>query len=101
MTLNPRDALAVKYFPGEWAAVATKSGASKSRQRLRQRAETQVVIEGLRNNGSSCGGCQSFRVGDSPAQPKNYCATHSDFHGYAVTKPSDVCTLWTAAKPTP
>lgn len=54
MGANPRDALAAKYFPREWARVATALGKSKQRQRLRQQAEAQQFLEQLRVNGANC-----------------------------------------------
>lgn len=94
--MNDRDALAAKYFPREWASVATALGKSKQRTKLRQRAEAAQKIEALAAAGCNCGNCGSFSVTHAWGDSRTYCGMDSDFHGYALVQPNELCSRWYA-----
>lgn len=90
-TDDPRSQLAAKMFPREWARVATASGASKARQKLRQRAEAEVQLRALRATGASCVNCSSYER--RPMGKEMRCAAESDFYGDVIAKPDGLCLL--------
>lgn len=89
------DDLVKQRFPAEWAKWSTRTGrgASKRRQQLRRAARVAVVMDTLRQAGASCASCASFTK-NGPCG--SHCEKDSDFHGYAVVCPSDLCARWTA-----
>lgn len=88
-----RSELAAKRFPKEWAVWSTRTGpgASKRRQQLRKAAEDAIVMDGLRSKNASCATCSSFEP-RGPGGP--HCAKDSDFHGYTLVLPTDLCARW-------
>lgn len=89
------DDLVKQRFPAEWAKWSIRTGivASKRRQQLRRAARDSAVMDTLRQVGASCGTCSSFTK-NGPCGP--HCEKDSDFHGYAVVRPGDLCARWTA-----
>jgi len=88
-------------FPKEWAAVANVTGerARRRRHSLRRRARVETALAQLRAEGRSCASCGSFRnQRPCPGGPRTYCERDSDFHGYAIVKPTDLCTNWHAGE---
>lgn len=90
-----RDALCEKYFPKQWLAIKDAVGKSKARNNLRKRAAYAAKNEKLRAAGASCSNCSSFKA-SGPCG--SYCLMDSDFHGYSLTKPTDLCVKWSAIK---
>ena len=91
-TDDPRSRLAAEMFPREWAAVASRPGASKKRQQLRQRAEEEVKLNDLRASGASCATCGSYRTADpTPGMKGPWCAAESDWKGFVRAKPDGLC----------
>ncbi|MGR0185486.1 hypothetical protein [Azospirillum aestuarii] len=89
---DPRSRLAAELFPREWAAVATRPGASKKRQQLRQRAEAELKLRGLRASGASCATCGSYRTSDpTPGMKEPWCAAESDWKGFVRANPDGLC----------
>lgn len=89
---DERSQLAAKLFPREWATVANLPGASKARQKLRQRAVTEVKLRALRAAGASCATCRSFEKRDpTPGIKGPWCSAKSDWEGYVLAKPNDLC----------
>lgn len=99
MTTKDRDALAAKYFPTEWAK-AQLPGKSKKRNQLRNAAEHMQKKDALRAQGASCANCSSFRPTSYSPTVKggSWCAAESDFYGYSLTKPENLCHRWTQKK---
>lgn len=89
-TDDPRPKLAAEMFPREWARVANATGASKARQKLRQRAESEVKLRALRAEGAACANCRSFKKRHMGTEMM--CSTHSDFYGDVIAKPDGLCT---------
>ena len=91
-----RDELAAKHFPKEWAAVATKTGASKKRQQFRQRAEHAEIYDFLRSAGASCRSCNGFSRSPFHAgtTAKYICELDSDFYGSVEAKAGGLCHRW-------
>lgn len=95
MTTEERDALAAHYFPDSWKA-AQQQGKSKKRNQLRNAAEDMQKKEQLQAQGASCANCESFE----PNGPcGSYCHVNTDFYGYGLTKPENLCHRWTEKKP--
>lgn len=96
--LTDRDALAARMFPREWAAVEHKVGASKKRQQLRQRAEQEVVWRKVKAEldakGATCGNCRHCSPYPMSRNGELSCDLDTDFHGYAIVKPTHVCARW-------
>ena len=97
-TTAERDALAARYFPREWAAAATKPGASKKRQQLRRNAEMAQERDRLRASGARCAICRSFVASDPPSLRGHgpWCRAESDFNGYTAARPDGLCLLFKA-----
>jgi hypothetical protein len=95
--LDPRSAEAARRFPHEWAKWSGQTGktASRRRQQLRQRAETEGILEVLRRSGASCRTCRSFDPTPACGIP-NVCLAQSDYYGYVTTKASSLCTAYHA-----
>lgn len=104
MATTARDALAAQYFPDLWAKVATRPGASRQRQQLRQRAEHAQQMEQLRAAGASCASCRSYRTDSAPGFPDGFgpwCEIESDFHGTTRATPDGLCRKYHAKAPAP
>ena len=103
MSTEERDALAARYFPQEWARVATKAGASKARQKLRRAAEDVVVLDALRAAGARCETCRSFMIGTTASKNSQspWCTAHSEWNSYAIIDPDDLCVRWCAWESAP
>lgn len=96
-TLEERNALAAEIFPVEWAKALTETGkrAVNKRRCLRNAAEAEVIMRPLRERGECCATCSSFDPNPT-REIKNACLADSDFHGYAITQPENLCGLWKA-----
>ena len=91
---TPRDALAAKHYPKEWAAVANRPGASKKRQQLRQRAEHAEHRVSLQHQGASCASCNGYREAPQGIGFAHQCDADSDFYGSAEAKANGLCHRW-------
>lgn len=88
--MTERDALAAKHFPEAWAE-AQSIGKSKTRQKLRQAAERKQIVDDLRIAGAQCSTCEAY-IESIPGMPgEKACNADSDFHGWAIVKPSGLC----------
>jgi hypothetical protein len=90
-----RDALCEKYFPQKWAGIKDAVGKSKARNNLRKAAGYAAKNDKLRAAGASCANCSSFNATGACG---SYCDRDTDFYGYALTKPDDLCAKWSAKK---
>jgi hypothetical protein len=88
-----RDALATKLFPVEWAQIEHKVGASKRRQKLRQRAEIQQQINILTECGAKCANYRSFSE-SFHSKGRMICIAKSDFDGEQMTDANEICLHW-------
>lgn len=90
-------ALAAEVFPEKWAAATAMTGKAggKRRATLRRQAKETVKVRELRAAGASCGSC--VNRGTYPHKPvRMVCALDSDFHGYALTEATGLCSRWSA-----
>ncbi len=88
---DPRSQLAAQMFPIEWARVATKPGASKKRQQLRQRAERECRLREIRNTGASCASCWAYRLQPMSLDEQWICEMGSGGGAYQIANANDLC----------
>lgn len=95
--LDRERALAAEMFPAEWAAALAMTGkrGNGRRAKLRQRAVAELVLRPLRAAGASCASCRHYRTTLAlRREPTRFCEIDSDWQGYAIRKPTDLCTAY-------
>lgn len=102
---DPRNALAAKMFPREWAAnEADTAGRRRGHRRaaLRERAATTIKVDAARAQGGSCANCDMHSEPHAMSLDRNkgllVCDYDTDFHGTAYVKPDHICSRWAAIK---
>lgn len=98
-SLDEQRALAMTMFPMEWGRALGTPGERGRRMRanLRKRAGVAVVMQALRAEGRSCASCAAYNSGAFGSGRRSFCEDDTDFHGYALTGPTDLCNDWRAA----
>jgi hypothetical protein len=95
------DAAIAERFPSEWARANDGSlrGRSKARNNLRKRYRYVVELEAFKaaNPDARCGNCAHGDLNPSVGIKGLSCELDSDFHGYAMVDPANVCARWDAS----
>jgi hypothetical protein len=67
---------------------------SKQRSRKRRDEAAALLIAKLRSKSASCANCKHRTSRPTDAPGKLICDVKSDFAGYVIVQPTDLCTDW-------
>ena len=92
------DAAIAEAWPGKWAKANDQSrpGASKRRNQLRKAWATAKKLDALSEQGAACETCANFGLTRALGGLKTICELRSDFEGYQLADPANLCADWKA-----
>lgn len=95
-TLEEQRALAFKHYPREWFQTLSPTLSGEKRRKrqakLRKLAVEQEITQPIRATGGSCANCDHYRK--TPHTKARHCQVQSDFYGYVIPEPTDLCSSY-------
>ena len=89
------DAAIAALWPEAWAKANNPAlrNRSKARQQIRQRYKFHLEMDALQKAKphARCGVCKHYEPVPHSSGGKFHCSIESDFHGYQITTPDNLC----------